>query len=75
MQQKNINWTVVLVAAILAIAAMEIVAMIRGMNGTSLALAVGAIATLAGFSGDRLLKNKNAPGVVGPITKPSEGGP
>ena len=38
------------VAAILAIAAIECMALYMGMNGTILALAVGAIAGLGGYA-------------------------
>ena len=40
----------VFVAAIIAVAAVEVAALAMGHNGTLLTLAVGALTTLAGFA-------------------------
>jgi hypothetical protein len=48
MTQKKLDWRIV-VAAMLIIGAIEITALLQGVDGALMVLAVGAIAGLAGF--------------------------
>ena len=47
-KQKNLDWKIVGVS-ILAIAGIEVVALLKGVDGALMVLAVGAIAGLAGY--------------------------
>ena len=48
MKQKKLDWRIV-VAAIFVIGVIELVALLKDVDGALLVLAVGAIAGLAGF--------------------------
>ena len=48
-KKEPVDWRIVC-AAILAVAAINVVCILKGMNGTILALCIGIIGTLAGLS-------------------------